>query len=85
LWEEKVKKEHPNWEYTKAQNDVIIQEFISSWCEGWPGGVRYIFSEDLWREYRDKVKDVLNEVNKLIERRRQIAQKLKENAKESFE
>jgi uncharacterized protein YeeX (DUF496 family) len=32
-------------------------------------------------EYCDKVKDVLNEVDELIERRKQIAQKLKEMLK----
>jgi len=80
LWEEKVKKAYPDWDYAKAQN-AIIQEFISSWCDDWPGGVWYIFGEELWREYCDKVKDVLNEVNELIERRRQIARKLREMLK----
>jgi len=77
LWEEKVKKEYPDWEYTKAQN-AIIQEFISSWCDGRPGGVWYVFGEELWREYCDKVKDILNEVNELIEKRKRIVQKLGE-------
>jgi hypothetical protein len=80
LWEEKVKKEYPDWEYTNAQN-AIIQEFISSWCDGRPGGVWHIFGEELWREYYDKVKDILNEVNGLIERRKQIARKLREMLK----
>ena len=80
LWEEKVKKEHPDWEYIKAQN-AIIQEFISSWCDNQPGGIWYIFGEELWREYCDKVKDILNEVNGLIERRKQIARKLREMIK----
>jgi hypothetical protein len=80
LWEEKVKKAYPDWEYTKAQN-AIIREFISSWCYGRSGGIWYILGEDLWEEYCDKVKDILNEIDGLIEKRKQIAQKLEEMLK----
>ena len=82
LWEEKVKKEkaYSHLDFTKAK-DTIIRDFISGWCDGLPGGVWHVLGKDLWREYCDKVKNVLNEVNKLIERRRQIAQKLKEMLK----
>ncbi|MCC6055627.1 MAG: hypothetical protein LM583_03010 [Desulfurococcaceae archaeon] len=85
LWEEKVRKEkeYSHLDFTKAK-DTIIKDFISSWCSissqssEQPGGVWYILGKDLWIEYCDKVKDVLNEVNELIERRRQIARKLRE-------
>jgi hypothetical protein len=82
LWEEKVKKreEYSRLDFTKAKNIIII-DFISSWCRNRPVGVWYVLGEDLWREYCDKVKDVLNEVDELIERRKQIAQKLKEMLK----
>jgi hypothetical protein len=82
LWEEKVRKEkeYSHLDFTKAQN-TIIDDFISSWCDNQPGGVWYVLGKDLWREYCNKVKGVLNEVNKLIERRKQIAQKLKEMLK----
>jgi hypothetical protein len=82
LWEEKVKKreEYSHLDFTKAKNIIII-DFISSWCHNRPIGVWYVLGEDLWREYCDKVKDVLNEVDELIERRKQIAQKLKEMLK----
>jgi hypothetical protein len=88
LWEEKVRKEkeYSHLDFTKAK-DTIIKDFISSWCSissqssEQPGGVWYILGKDLWVEYCDKVKDVLNEVNELIERRKQIAQKLREMLK----
>jgi len=80
LWEEKKREEYSHLDFTKAKNIIII-DFISSWCHNRPGGVWYVLGEDLWREYCDKVKDVLNEVNELIERRKQIAQELKEMLK----
>jgi hypothetical protein len=82
LWEEKVKKreEYSRLDFTKAKDTIII-DFISSWCHNRPVGVWYVLGEDLWREYCDKVKDVLSEVDELIERRKQIAQKLKEMLK----
>jgi hypothetical protein len=80
LWESRVKKTYPDWDYMKAQS-VIIQEFISSWCSNKAEGVWHLLGEDLWGEIVSKFRDVFNEIDTLIERRRQIAQKLEEMLK----
>jgi DNA repair ATPase RecN len=86
LWEEKVGKEYSHLDFTKAK-DTIIKDFISSWCSissqgsEQPVGVWHILGKDLWVEYYEKVRNILNEISELIERRKQIAQKLKEMLK----
>jgi hypothetical protein len=64
----------------KAQS-TIIQEFISSWCSSKAEGVWYLLGEDLLGEIVSKFRDVFNEIDTLIGRRMQTAQKLEEMLK----
>lgn len=80
LWESRVKKTYPDWDYMKAQS-TIIQEFISSWCSSKAEGVWCLLGEDLLGEIVSKFRDVFNEIDTLIGRRMQTAQKLEEMLK----